>query len=128
MSLYQTKSIDGRDSYAHVDIAQKALGKPLPKGAIVHHVDFDPKNNANTNLVVCPSQSYHKLLHSRTNGLRFTGSVHGRRCKICRQWDVGLSVGRCRGVVQSHWHRTCINAYKRERQRIRKASWDAGQA
>jgi len=49
----------------HVLVAEKALGKTLPKGAVVHHVDGNRKNNEPTNLVVCPNQAYHLLLHKR---------------------------------------------------------------
>jgi len=45
-------------------IARKALGKSLPKGAIVHHIDGNPANNRNDNLLVC-NRSYHLLLHQR---------------------------------------------------------------
>lgn len=48
----------------HRVIAEKALGKKLPKGVIVHHVDTDRANNANTNLVICTS-AYHAELHER---------------------------------------------------------------
>jgi HNH endonuclease len=49
----------------HVLVAEKALGKPLPKGAIVHHVDGNTLNNAPSNLVICQDQAYHCLLHKR---------------------------------------------------------------
>lgn len=56
----------------HVVIAEKALGKPLPKGAVVHHVDGDPAANRKPwNLVVCPNQDYHLLLHRRAQALGY---------------------------------------------------------
>lgn len=39
--------------YEHVHIAEKALGKAIPKGSVVHHVDENPANNAAENLVIC---------------------------------------------------------------------------
>jgi len=48
----------------HREKAEKAMGKSLPKGVVVHHIDTDKKNNANTNLLVC-TDSYHKELHAR---------------------------------------------------------------
>lgn len=57
---------------AHVLKAEKALGKPLPKGVIVHHVNGDPADNdAPWNLVVCPDQDYHLLLHRRAQALGY---------------------------------------------------------
>lgn len=34
----------------HILIAERALGKPLPRGTEVHHVDESKANNARTNL------------------------------------------------------------------------------
>jgi hypothetical protein len=63
---YRCRTVNGEVRYEHVAIAEAALGKRLPTGAVVHHVDGDRFNNANSNLVVCESQSYHMLIHART--------------------------------------------------------------
>src|SRR5215204_853444 len=62
---YKLVYINGERLYEHTHIAEKALGKPLPKGAIVHHFNGKPWDNRPSNLVVCPSQGYHLLLHRR---------------------------------------------------------------
>lgn len=59
----------GVRQYEHILVAEKALGKPLPRGAIVHHIDENKSHNANTNLVICPDQSYHMLIHKRMRDL-----------------------------------------------------------
>lgn len=48
----------------HEVIAEKALGKPLPIGAQVHHVDGSKDNSSQ--LVICQDQAYHLMLHART--------------------------------------------------------------
>ena len=65
--------IDGRRVYEHVLVAERALGKPLPKGAIVHHMNCDRKDNRPENLVICPNEAYHRLIHKR---MRKMGGGH----------------------------------------------------
>lgn len=43
--------------------AEKALGKPLPPNAVVHHADGSIGDTAP--LVICQDNTYHKLLHVR---------------------------------------------------------------
>ncbi len=69
----------------HIEIAEKALGKSLPAGAVVHHHDKNRGNNANTNLVICQSQQYHLILHSRMNSIAdgVDPNTH-KRCYTCK--------------------------------------------
>lgn len=71
----------------HRLIAQRVLGRPLPGRAVVHHVDEDRGNNANTNLVICEDQAYHGLLHRRTRAYVACGQPSWRRCFCCGSWD-----------------------------------------
>lgn len=71
----------------HRVIAEKALGKPLPKNAVVHHIDEHKSNNANNNLVICQSQGYHKLLHLRMQALKECGNHNLRKCRFCNTYD-----------------------------------------
>jgi hypothetical protein len=64
----------------NIFIAEKAFGKPLPKGVIVHH-------HTDTQLVICESQAYHLLLHRRMKALRTCGHANWRKCEICRKYD-----------------------------------------
>ena len=71
----------------HVIIAERILGKALPKGVQVHHVDSNGLNNAHSNLVICPDQSYHSLLHARTEAITACGNPNWRKCCHCKSWD-----------------------------------------
>lgn len=70
----------------HTWVVRRAMGKKLPPGALIHHVDGDGKNNQNTNLVVCPDKTYHALLHARQEAFDATGDYESRRCNYCKQW------------------------------------------
>ena len=55
--------------------AELALGKPLPRGAEVHHADGTTGDNAP--LVICQDRAYHMLLHKL---MRERGMVYPCRC------------------------------------------------
>ena len=49
----------------HILVAEKALGRFLPQGVEVHHVNEKKDDNRNQNLVICENSAYHGLLHKR---------------------------------------------------------------
>lgn len=51
--------------YEHILVASDVLGKLLPPGAVVHHINEDRSDNRHSNLVICQDDAYHKLLHKR---------------------------------------------------------------
>lgn len=70
----------------HRILAAKALGKPLPKGAEVHHIDENKRNNAPSNLVICPNRAYHMLLHARQRVIDKGGDPNEEKiCSSCGQ-------------------------------------------
>lgn len=85
---YRHIQVDGKQRLAHRVIAERALGKPLPRRAVVHHVDGDRANNANSNLVICQDSEYHTLLHNRQRALEATGNANSVRCGDCGNWVV----------------------------------------
>lgn len=66
---YKEFKIAGKKVLEHTQVAEKALGKKLPKGAVVHHVNEDRLDNRPTNLVICPDRRYHALIHARMKAL-----------------------------------------------------------
>lgn len=47
------------------EVAAICLGRPLPRGWIIHHVDENPRNNEPTNVMIFPTQSQHMRYHQR---------------------------------------------------------------
>lgn len=73
--------------YEHRIIIERALGHSMPAGAIPHHVDENPSNNENSNLVLCQDESYHLLLHRRMRALKACGNKNWRKCVFCHKHD-----------------------------------------
>jgi len=71
----------------HVLVCEKALGKPLPKHAVPHHVNEQKSDNDPSNLVICENCSYHLLLHVRTRALKACGNPTFRKCVRCGKYD-----------------------------------------
>jgi hypothetical protein len=83
---YKHAAINGVAVYDHVSIAELALGHPLPKGAEIHHVDNNKRNNANTNLVICQDHQFHFFLHVRAKVVRAGGNPNTQRiCSHCHR-------------------------------------------
>lgn len=100
----------------HVFKAQNAVGHKLPVGAEVHHMDFNRLNNENSNLVVCPTRSYHRLLHRRTHALDACGNANWLKCVHCKKWDdpLALKIWKYGETVRAH-HVICNRKYQKEK-------------
>ncbi len=90
----------------HRIIAEKALGKRLPKGAVVHH-------HSDKQLVICQDQGYHNLLAKRTIALRECGHASWTKCRFCNQYGPKDEV-----LLHNNWnnyHRECERLYEEKR-------------
>lgn len=110
---YRILSQGGRRVPEHVLVAERALGKRLPIGAVVHHVDGNRLNNAATNLVICADAAYHSLLHRRQRALEACGNPAFRPCKFCHQYDDPSNLVLRRDSAT--YHRRCQANYYRDR-------------
>lgn len=111
----------GKD-YEHRAVAEKALGRPLPKGAVVHHVDENTLNNSPDNLVICPSVGYHAMLHTNKRIIEAGGKIGEHLfCGLCKQLlplsSFRAHKGRFERYEKSGWCRECCCAKDRERWR-----------
>lgn len=80
------RSNDGGYVREHVVIAEMALGKPLPPDAVIHHVNEVQSDNRRHNLVICPNNAYHRLLHTRIRIMRAGGNPNTQKiCSRCKQ-------------------------------------------
>ncbi len=69
----------------HILIAEKALGRFLPSGAVIHHANEDRADNRPENLVICEDANYHKLLHVRLRVVAVGGDPNTQRpCQRCK--------------------------------------------
>ncbi len=80
---YRGTTFNGASRDVHRIRAERALGKPLPVTAHVHHVDRDMKS-LTPRLVICQDAAYHALLHIRTRAKEAGGNPNTEKfCGIC---------------------------------------------
>lgn len=96
----------------HILIVSKLLGRKVPNEVQIHHHDGDRSNNNPRNLVVCPDDSYHKLLHMRIRAKEVCGHAGWYKCRHCKKWDAPENL-----YVSPKWkyanHRKCQAEYVR---------------
>jgi hypothetical protein len=100
--------INGRKVLRHILIAERALGRTLPDGVEVHHVDRIKSNDAPNNLVICEDHAYHQLLHQRSRALESCGNPRFRKCVICKRYDDPSSMRNYSGDCA---HESCKRQY-----------------
>lgn len=106
---YWQTMIDGRRIQDQVRVAERVLGRRLPKGAVVHHADENPLNNEPSNLVICPSTAYHALLHTRLRALHACGNPNFRKCWLCKKYDDTDNMAEVeRGSGSYFYHLACV--------------------
>ena len=108
----------GNGKRKHVVVAESALGREIPAGAIVHHIDGNGRNNTNDNLAIFPSESYHQLIHLRQRAFDACGHPEYRKCPFCKQWSDPqemIVVGDVPKRNKRYCHRKCKSEYERNR-------------
>ena len=115
---YLMKQIESGRKMLHVIVAEEVLGKPLPAGAVVHHVDGNKENNEKSNLVICPSKAYHNTIHMRMRAMDECGDANARKCGYCGEYD---SVSTMSVRSTRAYHKACAAKYVTSRKAIRNA-------
>lgn len=119
---YLAHIVNGQTVYVHVQVAEKALGRPLPKGAEIHHVNGNPADNQPENIVICPNHEYHMLLHQRERALNACGHADWRPCRICALYDDPASM---RPSYKQFYHRACAAEQSRKRRANQRSNHNA---
>jgi hypothetical protein len=101
----------------HRLVAERARGRTLPRQAVVHHINRNRSDNRPANLVICPSEAYHRLLHARQRVIDAGGRPDEQKlCSKCKRLlehsDFKPRATKHDGL--SDWCRDCNRAYQRE--------------
>lgn len=111
---YRNAVLFGETVSIHRRRAEAALGKPLPKGAVVHHADGSKHEDAP--LVICQDETYHKLLHHRMRVKAAGGDPNTDLvCAVCKRAKPMNAFGRNKAQPRgySHYCRECASDYQR---------------
>lgn len=120
---YKHVNIRGRPTVRkHTLIAERILGRKLRNRELVHHVDYDRSNNSTDNLVICPNDSYHMLIHRRTDAYEATGDANKIKCQYCSQWDDPEQITIAGKNGYHRYHKSCKAKYLREYRRRKSVS------
>ena len=108
-----------KDGYVResIVIAEQVLGKYLPKGAQVHHVDGNIQNNATNNLVICQDAAYHRIIHRRMTALKECGHANWLKCPHCKEYDDPSTMYKHPTTLCRAEHRECMNKNARDRRK-----------
>lgn len=102
---------------------EERTGIKLPPRAAIHHF-------TKVQLVACQDQSYHMLLHRRTEAYRATGNPNLRKCGRCGEWKTPDSFyytkegykkdicKSCNTIMMKEWrnkNKDHYNKYQRDR-------------
>lgn len=85
-------------------VVEKILGKYLPKGVAIHHVDGDRSNDSPKNLIVCENDSFHKTLERRTRAFQACGHADWEKCYFCKEYDDPKNLYIYRPHSAIHWY------------------------
>ncbi len=86
----------GHGDRLHRFFAEQALGRELKAEEQVHHISLDIYENFRGNLVICPNQAYHQLLHTRTEAFLACGDPSYRKCYFCKEWCNPINMSQVR--------------------------------
>lgn len=111
---YKMLRIGGRKVREHVHVVEKVLGKRLPKGPVIHHVNEVKTDNSHENLVVCQNEAYHQLLHRRARAYDACGDANARQCIFCKGWSPPEQI-KVNTANSASYHSACRNAGRRKK-------------
>lgn len=103
----------------HTLVAETLLGRYLVYPEQIHHFNEIRSDNRPENLVICPDNAYHKLLHRRQRAMNACGHADWVKCKHCKTWDSpdNLTLHGTTGQ-----HKSCHAKYAAERKRLKFSS------
>lgn len=71
----------------HVVAMAIMIGRSVPKGMVVHHMDGDKRNNAPSNLMLC-TQRDHTRMHVMMRAVERCGDGWKRPCRFCGEYSM----------------------------------------
>lgn len=107
----------GNGIYYHTIVVEKNLGKQLPEGALVHHINYNKSDNRIHNLLICKNSFHHGEIHRQTDAFKACGNASWLRCVHCKKYDSPKTI--YTDNASRYYHKNCSSKYARELRRRR---------
>lgn len=110
----------------HKYVVEKTIGRELKQHEVIHHINYDKTDNRRCNLLLCPNQAYHKLVHARTDAINSGVDLNiQHKCSSCKEVKTkdSFNISKTRWNGLNEYCKVCRSIKGKEQVRTKIYRW-----